>query len=386
MATIIERQTERGAKRLYVVFRAIDRETKTRRKVWTLVPSGLRKEATGLRAEIEVGLRRNGGYWPLEAPKEEQEPTTFRAYAYQWLENRARHRVSERVYLDYRRTITNFLAPAFGDMELAEIRRRHVNDFVAGLAAEGRARNSIRYTVAPLRAMLNDAMDDELIPANPAARVAIPAGAPVRKARIPTSEELDKILEAADEDGRDVISVVASLGLRRGEAFALRWQDVDVREGIVNVRGTNHRGRIADRTKTRAGMRLVPLFESARKVLVSRKLRLSPDLTTEESFVFANAIGGAMDPGNWYRREWTPTLEKVGLVDVINDKPRPRFHFHELRHYAATRLDELGMSAKLRTEIVGHANEEITNSVYTHVSRERVAAAAKEFDPLAVAR
>ena len=41
------------------------------------------------------------------------------------------------------------------------------------------------------------------------------------------------------------------------------------------------------------------------------------------------------------------------------------------------------MSTKLRTEIVGHADEGITNSVYTHVTRERVAAAAKGYDPLA---
>ena len=41
------------------------------------------------------------------------------------------------------------------------------------------------------------------------------------------------------------------------------------------------------------------------------------------------------------------------------------------------------MSAKLRTEIVGHADEDITNSINTHITRDRVAAAAKDFDPLA---
>jgi integrase len=41
------------------------------------------------------------------------------------------------------------------------------------------------------------------------------------------------------------------------------------------------------------------------------------------------------------------------------------------------------MSSKLRTETVGHSDEDITNSIYTHVTRERVAAAAKDFDPLA---
>jgi site-specific recombinase XerD len=59
-----------------------------------------------------------------------------------------------------------------------------------------------------------------------------------------------------------------------------------------------------------------------------------------------------------------------------------RFHVHELRHYAATALDEQGMVGKLRTEVIGHANEDVTNSIYTHVRRERVAAVAAHFDPL----
>jgi integrase len=61
-----------------------------------------------------------------------------------------------------------------------------------------------------------------------------------------------------------------------------------------------------------------------------------------------------------------------------------RFHVHEPRHFAATALDEQGMVGKLRTEIVGHANEEITNSIYTHVRSERVAAVAVELRPAAV--
>ena len=59
-----------------------------------------------------------------------------------------------------------------------------------------------------------------------------------------------------------------------------------------------------------------------------------------------------------------------------------RFVPHELRHFAATALDEQGLGGKLRTEVVGHANEAITDSICTHVRRERVAAAAADFDPL----
>src|SRR4051812_22790036 len=88
-------------------------------------------------------------------------------------------------------------------------------------------------------------------------------------------------------------------------------------------------------------LRLVPLFPSAKTTLGARRRRLAvaPHPT---AFVFANAIGGAVDPGNWARREWLPTLKKAGL--------EKRFHVHELRHFAATALDEQGMVGKLRTE------------------------------------
>jgi integrase len=225
--------------------------------------------------------------------------------------------------------------------------------------------------------MLADAVADELILANPAARIKLPENAPVRAARVPTAEQLAAIIARARPDAQDVIRVVAALGLRRGEVFALRWGDVDLDARIVHVRATNHRGRVAERTKTAARTRLVPLFRSAEEVLLARKLRLSlerEESTEPDAFVFANAIGGALDPGNWYRREWTPAVRAAG---------GPAFHFHDLRHFAASTLDEQGMGGKLRTEIIGHADEKVTNGVYTHISRARIAAAADQFDPLA---
>lgn len=225
--------------------------------------------------------------------------------------------------------------------------------------------------------MLTYAVDDELIVANAATRIKLPENAPVRAARIPTPEQLAAIVEKARPDAQDVIRTVAALGLRRGKAFALRWRDVDFDGRLVHVHATNHRGRIADHTKTKAGMRLVPLFRSAEEALLTRKLRLSLEReqwAEPDGFVFANATGGAMDPGNWYRREWVPAVKAAA---------GPEFHFHELRHCSATRLDEQGMGGKLRTEIIGHADEEITNDTFTHISRARIREAAKQFDPLA---
>jgi integrase len=370
MATVIERTTKGGDRRLFVVFHAIDRKTGKRRKVWELQASSLKKDANARKATVEVALRASGRLWPDEEPQ--AKPITFAEYKETWLADRARD-VSERVLGNDERSFRLYLSPRFDTMLLEEIRRRDVKALVGELVDSGRARNTIRNIVSPLRSMLREAVRDELIAANPAADIEISDKAPVRAASVPTREQLDKILKAAKVDARDAIVLMAALGLRRGEAFALRWADVDLGENLVHVRATNHRGRIADRAKTTAGTRLVPLFSSAKVMLEARKRRL-PVEPHPTAFVFANAIGGAMDPGNWARREWLPALKKAGL--------EKRFHVHELRHFAATALDEQGMAGKLRTEIVGHANEEITNSIYTHIRRERVAAVAAEYDPL----
>jgi hypothetical protein len=92
------------------------------------------------------------------------------------------------------------------------------------------------------------------------------------------------------------------------------------------------------------------------------------------AFVFANAIGGPMDPGQ---------LATEGVAAGAADgQPRAEVPRARAAAFRATALDEQGMVGKLRTEIVGHANEEITNSNYTHVRRERVATVAAEYDPL----
>ena len=216
--------------------------------------------------------------------------------------------------------------------------------------------------------MLNDAVDDELIPGNPVARIEIPRNAPVREPEPPTPDELARILAVARPSARAPIVVMASLGLRIGETFALRWADIDFEHSVVHVHATNHAGRILERTKTKAGTRLVPLYASARQVL------LDLPAPSPESLVFPNAIGGALDPHNWRRREWHRALR---LSKIERD-----VHPHDLRHFAATQLNDQGMDGKLRSTVVGHSDERVTNSVYTHVNRTRIEEAAGRFDPL----
>lgn len=76
---------------------------------------------------------------------------------------------------------------------------------------------------------------------------------------------------------------------------------------------------------------------------------------------------------NWSRRVWRPTLKAAGVEDL---------HFHDLRHFAASALRDAGMDNKMRSVVIGHTDERVTDGVYTHISEEQVAMAAGRFDPL----
>ena len=181
MAAIVKRKRKDGSASYFVKYR--DGAGKQR---WEQCDRW--EEARSRKTEVENELRQNRSWSPPER-------LTFEDYAATWLERLPRHRVSERVLANYDRALRLVLVPEFGAMELGDIRRRHVNDLIGKLVAEGKARNTIRnYVVTPLRRMLNDAVDDELIPGNPAARIEIPQNAPVRQPEPPTPDELARIL------------------------------------------------------------------------------------------------------------------------------------------------------------------------------------------------
>jgi integrase len=97
-------------------------------------------------------------------------------------------------------------------------------------------------------------------------------------------------------------------------------------------------------------------------------------LRNADVWIFTSSIGGPIEPANWSRREWRPALKAADVDDL---------HVHDLRHFAASALRDAGMDNKMRSVVIGHADERVTDGVYTHISEEQVTKAAKRFDPLA---
>lgn len=389
MASIVERSTGSGERRLYVVFHAIDRDTGKPRKVWERVAGG-KKEANTRKAQIEVALVKSGRHWPAEPkPVPVDAPPTFEAYAWAWLESYARPSLRRRVFSSYETNVRLHLIPHFADTPLPAVTRSQVKSLVAQKLADGKARGTIRNILVPLAEMLSHAVEDGLLVANPAANMRIPAQAEVRKVEPPPREHVEATIAAAGDDCRDALTLAASLGLRRGELFALRWKDIDREANVIRVRASNHAGVIEEQTKTKAGDRLVPLFASARRVLAARELRSRP-FNRPQDLVFCTRVGTAIDPGNFVRREFSAALERAGLGNWVQQgRGRRRwegaFTWHALRHYAVSELIAQRADIKLLQSIAGHASATMTLDRYGHLMAERVSEAADLYDPLRAA-
>jgi integrase len=184
--------------------------------------------------------------------------------------------------------------------------------------------------------------------------------------RSPTASEVRVLLDKAnDEDLRlgTFLRVITATGMRRGEACALRWSDVDVpnatltiNEGIVAAAG----GAVVKRPKTRASIRklavdagtlarLAELRDEQSALASACNLDLDP-----QGFVFSTEPGGTLPP---YPDTFSHGFSRVRkLADVATD-----IHLHSLRHFHATALDPIISEAQKQARL-GWADERRTTS------------------------
>jgi integrase len=160
------------------------------------------------------------------------------------------------------------------------------------------------------------------------------------------------------------------VGLRKGEALALTWGDVDLRAGQVTVRGTLRRvpgkGLVVNAPKSERGARVVALppicVDALRRRRQAQRLEriAAGPRWTDTGHVFTTEVGTPIDPDN-LQRAWRKITTKTGLG---------RVRFHALRHSAATVALERGVPLEVISRQLGHAGYAITADVYAHVGRE----------------
>jgi integrase len=203
---------------------------------------------------------------------------------------------------------------------------------------------------------------------NPAAAADPPkAGAGRPESITWTAEQLRTFLEATRGSRYSAAYLLlATTGLRRGEALGLRWQDLDLDAGRASIRQTviviKHTVMIGT-PKTAKGRRTVTLDTGTVAALREHRKRQAAERLlmgagwTDNDLVFCHPDGTVVHPER-FSRGFLEAVQRIGL---------PRIRLHDLRHGWATLALQAGIHPKVVQERLGHANIAITLDTYSHV-------------------
>ena len=357
--------------------------TVKRVRVYGRTRDDVRRQLTKLLEQADQGI-------PVAA-----ESWTVAKYLAYWLQHVVKPERKPRTYQGYEGVVRLYLIPELGNKRLAKLAAQDVRVFITRLRAQClcckhgidaardepqccarpggdccESRLSVRMVQsihAVLRNALESAVREEVIPRNVAKLVKVTTpkytvnrGLSVAQAR--------QVLWAAKSERLYALYVLAlCLGLRRGELLGLRWEDIDLDTGTLEVVQTLQRvgGALRFvRPKTEDSARTIPLpplcidaLREHRRQQFTERADAGPDWQ-ENGLVFPTRIGTPMEPDN-LRRSWGRIRTTAGVTGT---------RFHDMRHTCVSLLLHLGVAPDMVREIVGHSDIEVTMTIYAHTA------------------
>lgn len=273
----------------------------------------------------------------------------------------------------YRRAMELHVLPELGRVRLATLAPAQVKRLVRTLSTGDTPMkpSSVRRTLAPLRALLADAEAEGVIRVSPFRSVRLPGDAdvpPDERVKALTDAQVAELLAVVPEGpDRLLVRLLVATGLRRGEALALRWGDLDPRrlrvQRAVKVDGT------IGPPKTAAGVRTVPLPAG-----LHRDLLVLRGGAAEAALVFPGPDGAPASPAAFGAR-FARYARRAGV---------PWASPHNLRHTFASRAlrdPERPVNVKALSLMLGHKDVSTTMNVYAHLLPDDLPPALPEVAP-----
>jgi integrase len=304
---------------------------------------------------------------------------TLRDYLYRWLNDSVRDTVRDTTFERYEQIARLHIEPALGGVRLKALTPTHVRGLYKD-KLQSRSPRTVQYIHITLHKALKQAVSDGLIPRNVTEAVKPPQ---IRREEIHPlmPEQVNALLSAARGDRLEALYVLAiHTGLRQGELLGLKWDDVDLEEGTLQVRRTlttAKGGLVLSTPKTKGSRRTVKLTQSAIEALRSHLQRQlgeidrAGSLWEENGLIFASEKGEPLDRRGTVKYQFKKLLKCAGLPDI---------RFHDLRHTCATLLLGRNVNPKIVSEMLGHASIAITLDTYSHVLPNMQNEAAKAME------
>lgn len=291
----------------------------------------------------------------------------YKDWIYAWLIEKKDY-IKESTYANYSNNIFNHIIPKLGNYTLNEINHKIIQDFLLELSKSGRKDNTgglsektIKDITIIVKGSIKKGINEGKIK-HIELSFNYPKDNKEKSIYILTKYEQNKITNyVLDNTNTKNIGFLISLysGIRIGELCALQWKDIDFKNNKLMISKTIQRVYIKDKDKsiskviittpkTKNANREIPINKDFLEIIKSLK-------TNKDNYILSNS-DKYIEPRT-YRKYFNKILKELKIK---------HFNFHSLRHTFATNCISLGCDYKTVSELLGHANVNITLNLYVH--------------------
>jgi len=329
------------------------------KRVRKSVSAKTRKAASAKFVRLKRDLEKTGGV---------TSNSTVEAWLNHWLDTIATERNRGRTLQGYRSYVRTWLIPQLGHHRLDRLSEDHVRAMLKAMRDQGKSDATRRQARAILQRALHVAEQEGRVSRNVARNVDAPSTETAERTPLTLPEVRSIMTTIAGTPLESRWLCALWLGLRQGEALGLRWEDVDLKAGLMSIRQTVQRqtglGLVVTPPKSKASRRTFPIPS-----LVLASLKRRQDLGLPGELVWGKTAG-PMDPRqDW--QAWKDMLKAAG----VGDHP-----LHAARNTTATLLMAAGVDVKLIAQILGHSTVKITQDIYQHGDAVMLAGAMKALE------
>lgn len=327
------------------------------------------KEAEQKAAELRAQLRRG-----IEITAQQD---TFSVWAKYWLALKSSEVSDDQYALIFSRV--NYYMERIGDSKLTDLRVHHLQKLINDLALENpytkkpTAKNTLRSYMQILSSVFDYAVDNRVMEFNPATKIKMPKAAPQKERHALSKEEQRWVCEFPHRAQPAAMLMMFS-GLRRGEATALRWTDIDFENKTILVTRSYNFKQKAFKAPKNGKSRIV----SVPDILIDYLNHMEK----KSVFVLTGASGEMMTDTAWKRLfdsyMYCLNLKYGSFVDTpakFSPHKIPMtiraFTPHDLRHTFCTIMYDAGVDILTAQQQMGHSDVKTTLAIYTHLSNEK---------------
>ena len=291
----------------------------------------------------------------------------YKDWLWYWMQKKKDY-IKESTYSNYSNIISNHIIPDLGNIKISDLNNKVIQEYIISKYKTGRldgngglSNKTIRDIIAVVKSSLKYAIKEDIIN-NINLDFIYPKIGNKDKIYIMQKKDQERLITYIKQnENMKNLGILLSLysGIRIGELCALQWKDIDFKNNILHINKTLQRIYIKDNKesvskiiitnpKTHNAERDIPLNKEFADILKKYK-------TESNNYILSN-YDKWIEPRS-YRRYFKKCLNKAKVSEI---------NFHGLRHTFATNCIKLGIDYKTVSELLGHANVNITLNLYVH--------------------